>query len=148
MDRKDVASWLEGPGRTRDADQPEFVRGERLGLPAEGPGRVAGVGARLGAFLIDTILCAAVAWTVARDPVWTTPIFAVEAFVLTALTGGSVGQLARGLRVVRVDRRPVGWARAGLRTALLVVLIPALIWDRDGRGLHDRLAGSVIIHTR
>jgi hypothetical protein len=29
------------------------------------------------------------------------------------------------------------------RTALLCIAIPALIWDRDGRGLHDRLARTV-----
>jgi uncharacterized RDD family membrane protein YckC len=100
------------------------------------------------AFLIDTVLCAAVAFVVARDQVWTTPLFVVEAFALTGLVGGSAGQLARGLRVIRINQQPVGWARAALRTILLALLIPALIWDRDGRGLHDRLAGSVIVHSR
>ena len=38
--------------------------------------------------------------------------------------------------------------RAVLRTALLLLLIPALIWDRDGRGLHDRAAGTAVVHTR
>jgi uncharacterized RDD family membrane protein YckC len=31
---------------------------------------------------------------------------------------------------------------------LLLLFIPALIWDRDGRGLHDRAAGTVVLHTR
>jgi hypothetical protein len=26
---------------------------------------------------------------------------------------------------------------------LFFLAIPALVWDRDGRGLHDRLAGTV-----
>jgi uncharacterized RDD family membrane protein YckC len=26
--------------------------------------------------------------------------------------------------------------------------VPALIWDRDGRGLHDRAAGTVLVHAR
>ncbi len=120
--------------------------GQRLGLPVEGPGRIAGVGARLVAFLLDAVLCAAVARVVAQDQVWTTPIFAVEAFVLTALAGGSAGQLLRRLRVVRLDGSGPGWGRAAVRTGLLLLFIPALIWDRDGRGLHDRLAGTVIVH--
>ncbi len=144
--RRDVASWLEGPRSATDAGT-EFQRGARLGLPTEGPGRIAGVGARLVAFLIDAVICAAVAFVGARNQAWTTPIFAVEVLVLTAVAGGSAGQLVRGLRVVRVDGSRAGWARATLRTALLLLLIPALIWDRDGRGLHDRFAGTVLVHT-
>lgn len=144
--RRDVASWLEGPGSVTGGNE-GLKRGERLGLPTEGRGRIAGAGARVVAFLIDAVLCATLAFVVAHDQVWTTPIFAVEALVLTALAGGSAGQLLYGLRVVRVDGARVGWARATLRTALLLLFIPALIWDRDGRGLHDRLAGSVIVHT-
>jgi hypothetical protein len=30
-----------------------------------------------------------------------------------------------------------------LRTVLLLLVIPALVWDRDGRGLHDRLSRAV-----
>lgn len=106
------------------------------------------MGARLVGFLVDALLCATTAFLVMRDQGWTTPFFALEAFVLTAVAGGSAGQLLRGLRVVRVDGSEVGWFRASVRTGLLLLLIPALIWDRDGRGLHDRLAGTVIIHTR
>jgi uncharacterized RDD family membrane protein YckC len=36
---------------------------------------------------------------------------------------------------------------AALRTALLMLLIPALISDRDGRGLHDRAAGTVVVRA-
>jgi hypothetical protein len=31
---------------------------------------------------------------------------------------------------------------------LLLLLIPALIWDRDGRGLHDKAADSVVVNVR
>jgi len=31
--------------------------------------------------------------------------------------------------------------------ALLVLLVPALVMDRDGRGLHDRAAGAVVVRT-
>ena len=34
-----------------------------------------------------------------------------------------------------------------LRTALLLLLVPALITDRDGRGLHDRAAGTVVVRA-
>jgi uncharacterized RDD family membrane protein YckC len=28
------------------------------------------------------------------------------------------------------------------------LVIPAVIWDRDGRGMHDRLLGTVVVRTR
>jgi hypothetical protein len=49
---------------------------------------------------------------------------------------------------VRLDGRPLGVVRAALRTVLLLLLVPALIWDRDGRGLHDKAADSVVVVAR
>jgi uncharacterized RDD family membrane protein YckC len=67
---------------------------------------------------------------------------------MSLLTVGTVGstpgkRLLR-LRVVAVEGlgRMALW-RVVVRTALLGLAVPALIWDRDGRGLHDRLSGSV-----
>jgi len=53
-----------------------------------------------------------------------------------------------GLRAVRVDGADrVGlWALA--RTVSLFFIVPALIMDRDGRGLHDRVSRTVVIRTR
>ena len=152
VERRDVASWLQGPGSVSggsgESGTDTSYAGQRLGLPVEGRGRIAGFGARLAAFLVDAVLCAALAWGLARDQAWTTSIFALEVLVLTVLGGASAGQRVRGLQVVRLDGRPVGVGRAALRTALLLLLIPALIWDRDGRGLHDRAAGTAVLHTR
>jgi uncharacterized RDD family membrane protein YckC len=68
-------------------------------------------------------------------------------FALMVLTVGSVGftpgKRLLGLRVLALDTGGVSPWRAVLRTVLLFLAIPALIWDRDGRGLHDRLAGTV-----
>ena len=51
-----------------------------------------------------------------------------------------------GIRVIRVDRdAAVDPWRAVLRTFLLVLLIPAVIFDRDGRGLHDRLTDTAVV---
>ena len=33
------------------------------------------------------------------------------------------------------------------RTALLIVVIPAVIWDADQRGLHDKAAGTVLVRA-
>jgi len=150
VERKDVASWLEGPGgaRGRAPGEVQEYAGQRLGRPRSGPGSVAGFGARIVAYLIDSLACAVISYGLFRAQVWTLVIFAVEVLVLTALAGGSAGQIARGLRVVRLDGRPLGLPRAALRTVLLLLLVPALIWDRDGRGLHDKAADSVVVNVR
>lgn len=146
VERKDVASWLQGPGGTAKADQ--AYAGQRLGRPPTGPGAVAGFGARIVAYLIDSAACALIAYGLLRDQQLTLAVFAAEVLVLTWLAGGSAGQLAYGLRVARLDGGPIGLPRAALRTVLLVLLIPALIWDRDGRGRHDRAAGTVVVRSR
>ena len=34
------------------------------------------------------------------------------------------------------------------RTVLLCLFLPAVVWDRDGRGLHDKVPNTVIVRTR
>jgi hypothetical protein len=34
-----------------------------------------------------------------------------------------------------------------VRTVLLCLAIPAFIWDRDQRGLHDRVAGTMLVRV-
>ncbi len=146
VERRDVATWLEGPGGRRGA--PGQYAGARLGLPEHGPGSLASVGRRIVAYLIDSVACALIAYGLLRDQQLTLLVFVVEVMALTWLAGGSAGQLAYGLRVIRLDGRPTGLPRAALRTLLLCLLIPALIWDRDGRGLHDKAAGTVVVRAR
>ena len=69
----------------------------------------------------------------------------IEQIVLIAFTGSGFGHLILGLRVVKVDGTHAGWWRPIIRTALLVLTIPALIWDSDQRGLHDVFAGTVLV---
>ena len=64
------------------------------------------------------------------------------------LAGRTIGQAVMGLRIIRVDRTAaVNPWRAVLRTALLMLLIPAIVVDRDGRGFHDRLTDTCVINA-
>lgn len=86
---------------------------------------------------------------VAGDPVATLVIWMVQHLVLVATLGTTVGHRIVGLRVVREDNAPwVGVVRAFARTVLLAAVIPAVVWGPDGRGLHDRAAGTMIVNTR
>ena len=120
--------------------------GERLGLPESGPGSVARVGRRIGGLAIDwacatVISIAFFAW----DSLATTIVFAVVQIVFLPLLAGSPGHRLVGLRLIRVDGGWVGLWRPVVRTVLLVLVIPAVIWDPDQRGLHDKAAGTVLI---
>ncbi len=67
--------------------------------------------------------------------------------VLSVLTVGTIGSTPGkrlfGLRVVAENGDRLGFGRTFVRSVLLCLAIPALVWDRDGRGLHDRLARAV-----
>lgn len=125
-------------------------RGQRLGLPESGPGSVASVGARLIALAIDwaaAMLIARFFTAVGTDAfAWLTlAIFAGQTTLLQWLMGSSFGQRVTRVAVVRVDGGRLGIVPLALRTALLCLVIPALVWDRDTRGLHDRAVRTVCV---
>jgi len=75
-------------------------------------------------------------------------IFTGEVIVLTWLTGASFGQRIVGLRVISIDGGRLPLWRVVVRTALILLVIPAVVYDDQGRGLHDRVAGSVVVRAR
>jgi uncharacterized RDD family membrane protein YckC len=141
-ERRWSGSWLSGVVSAGDKSQ---YPGERLGLPQSGAGSVAGVGRRLGALMIDWLMCTVIALAVFHNQYLTIVVFAVEVYVLIALTGFTVGKRLLGLRVVRMDGRPVGLIWSLVRTILFLVVIPPLVFDQDQRGLHDKAANTVVI---
>jgi uncharacterized RDD family membrane protein YckC len=153
VNRKDIGSWIEGPGASsRDG---ESYPGSRLGMPQRGPGSVARFGRRLVGVMIDWLLCSLVAaalWgysITGGDSGSFKPlvIFAVQHLILVGTIGFTIGHRVVGLRVVRLGGGLPGFVPALARTILLVLAIPALIWDRDDRGLHDKVAGTVVIRA-
>lgn len=103
------------------------------------------MGRRLLALLVDWLLSLAVSLAVFRTGSWTLLIFAGETYLLTALTGLTIGKRLLGVRVARMDGKPVGFLWALVRTLLLLTVIPAVITDHNMRGLHDRAANTVVI---
>ena len=120
--------------------------GKSLGLPRSGPRSVARFGRRLVALLVDWLPAYLVSYAFFDGNVWVTlGIFAVLQILFISLLSGSVGHLILGMRVVPVSGGWVGIARPALRTVLLCIVIPAVIWDKDQRGMHDRLSGTVLV---
>ncbi|MGQ0841434.1 RDD family protein [Actinokineospora sp.] len=156
-----TGSWLSGPNAALEpVDGPQRWRGERLGLPERGPRSVASTGIRLGALVLDLVLASLVTSVFFRpefgDPAvmrefnyWALLAWFVITLAGVSLLGVTPGKTLLGLRVVRMDGSTmVGPPRAGPRTLLVALLVPAAITDKDGRGLHDRLVGTIELRTR
>ncbi|MGP3984404.1 RDD family protein [Streptomyces sp. KR80] len=148
--RRAIGSWLSGPRAAAEEMGVDFGhRGKRLGLPAEGPGSVAPLGRRFGALFVDWALCVLIAHGLfARGDYssasnWALLVFLVMSVLTVGTVGFTPGKRLLGVRVISVDGRRLSLPYAAVRSVLLVLAIPALIWDRDSRGLHDRAAGAV-----
>ncbi len=124
-------------------------RGEQLGLPEHGPGAIAPLGRRFGAIAVDWGLCMLIAYGLfARGDSqamgnWALGLFLVLHVLTVGTIGSTPGKRLLGLRVVSEDGGRLGFVRVLVRSVLLCLGLPALIWDRDGRGLHDRVGRAV-----
>jgi uncharacterized RDD family membrane protein YckC len=127
-------------------------------LPVDGPTSVAPMGRRFVALLVDWVLCYLIASGIVRHNVFTVTdahyqqaqlvallLFIVEVYLLTAISGLTVGKRLLGLRTISVNGSAPGFKWAALRTLLLVCVVPACLSDRDLRGLHDRAANTIVV---
>lgn len=132
------------PSQPDPADWP----GRRLGLPETGPRSIARVGRRLVALAIDWALAVVVSIAFFDYEAFATlAVFAVAQIVFLLTVNGSVGHLLLRMRVVPVTGGYLGLWRPFVRTILLCLVIPAVIWDADQRGLHDKAAGTMLVRV-
>ena len=127
-------------------------------MPKDGPSSVAPMGRRLIALIVDWVLCYLIASSIVghnvstvtdahyQDAQWVALLlFVFEVYVLTAVSGLTVGKRLLGLRTIRTNGSRPGFKWAALRTLLLLFVIPACLTDRDMRGLHDRAADTIVV---
>jgi uncharacterized RDD family membrane protein YckC len=122
-------------------------------MPARGPGSLAGFGRRLVAILVDWLVCDVIAagfmgYRLGEGGLGSfkpLAIFVLMNVLLVGTLGSTMGHRLLGLRVVRVGGASAGPFSVLIRTILLALVIPAVIWDSDTRGFHDKLAGTVLV---
>ncbi len=131
--------------------------GQRLGLPEQGPRSVARFGRRLIALVIDWWVAVLLAGALFPNPrpddagqimlhqTIIAAVFVVHRVLVVLVLAGSLGQLVVGVRVVPLRGGWIGWWRPIVRTALILLVVPAIVLDQDQRGLHDRIAGTVLV---
>jgi uncharacterized RDD family membrane protein YckC len=100
---------------------------------------------RFAALFADWGLCLLIAWGLLHSTGWTILIFAAEVYLLTAISGLTVGKRLLGIRTIRTSGGVIGFKWAAVRVLLLLAVVPALLSDRDLRGLHDRAADTIVV---
>lgn len=157
-----MESWLAGtkPDKPATDGAAQDYPGERLGLPEKGAGSVASMGKRFVAFVIDCVVAALITSLFVHphltDPTsmqaqnyWSLLVWGLIAVIGTSFFGLTVGMALLRIRVVRMDGTAmVGPLRALPRAVLVALIVPAVIWNSDYRGLHDRLAGTIVVNVR
>lgn len=153
-------SWLEGPqlpGENEATGEISSYPGESFGIPKEGPGSLASLFSRMGALLIDWIICMALAWLITLQTdvlghysTLTWLLFLVWRTISVWLFAQSPGHAVMGIGVGRIDKpdERVGFVRALVRTFFTLFLFPPIIQDTDGRGMHDRATGTAVVRVR
>ena len=170
--REDLGSWLERDAGSGSApgERLGLPASGRGSLAGAGRRVAALVVDWLACLLISAALFpasgAAALSLVRGEPMATLGVFALENVLLVGTVGHTLGHRLLNLRVrtlapwapperaadaprptarsADLGRIP-GLLRAVVRTALLLLVIPAVVRDGDGRGLHDRAAGTAIV---
>lgn len=145
-----TSTWL---GGVRSSGVDLGYPGEGLGLPENGAGSAAGYGRRLIALFVDWGIALLIASVLTRAldggpqqrSLTTLAIFGAMVWLLTSTVGMTIGKRLCGIRVVRLDGAPIGFGWTLARTLLLLAVIPALLWDRNHRGMHDRAANTAVV---
>lgn len=126
-----------------DSDYP----GKDLGLPRSGSGSLATLGRRIGGIAVDWAAAYLIAATFfGAEALAIHLTFMVIHIVFIPTIGGSPGHRIFGMRLQRASGGWAGLWRPIVRTVLLGLVVPAVIWQ-DGRGLHDVVPGTALVRA-
>jgi hypothetical protein len=124
----------------------DYWPGKVFGLPESGPRSVPSIFRRIGALSVDWAI--AVGVSVAffdYDPLALAAIFVVVHMLFGLVVGGSPGHLLFRMRIAPVAGGALGIVAPLVRPLLLILVIPALLMDRDQRGVHERIVGTIMV---
>lgn len=112
-------------------------------------------GRRMLGLLIDWTMCYLIAigffgevGRLSTGPIILT-IFFAQYLLFASLGGATPGHRIVGLKIVRFSDGALPTpVQALIRTGLLVIVITAITFDQNGRGINERLSDTVLVRTR
>ncbi|QFQ30388.2 RDD family protein [Janibacter melonis] len=152
---RETHSTEEGPAKGERSRHPARLPFVAVTSSTSTP-RPAGLGRRLVGIVIDWAACLAITFGLIGQVVEITPtgqsfypllVLFVEHVLLVTFAGGSLGHRVLGMQVVPVARPRISVVQGVVRAALLCIVIPAVVTDRDNVGLHDRAAGTRLVRV-
>lgn len=112
-------------------------------------------GRRMLGLAVDWALCYFITWGFFAEPGTSAFTFANyflylgQYLLFSTLGGATPGHKIVGLKIVRFyDGQMAKPKQALIRTALLAVVVTAVTFDQNGRGINERLSGTVLVLTR
>jgi uncharacterized RDD family membrane protein YckC len=113
-------------------------------------------GRRIAALFIDWLIVLGVSLALVGAPEpgddtfgWTTLGVLVVMYVVLLMTArATIGMWLMGLGVMPIGSQHLSLLRVAGRSVLLALVIPAVVYDRDRRGLHDKVGGTVVVRVR
>jgi uncharacterized RDD family membrane protein YckC/cytoskeletal protein CcmA (bactofilin family) len=113
----------------------------------------AGFWIRTGGVLIDLVIVAVICGPIGAGAI-ILPGLAAYGAVMWKLKGTTVGGIVCGLRVVRLDDRPIDWPTAVVRAlgCFLSLVVGGLgfvwvVFDGERQSWHDKIAGTVVVRA-
>jgi uncharacterized RDD family membrane protein YckC len=114
----------------------------------------AGFWPRMLALAIDTLIVLVVSSAVYAEGSLSLVLLAGYGAVMWRFRGTTIGGIVFGIKVVRLDDRPVDWPTAIVRAlASFLSLFAAglgflwIIWDPERQAWHDKIAGTVVVRV-
>jgi uncharacterized RDD family membrane protein YckC len=134
------------------ADHP----GATLGLPERGPGSLAPLLRRALAAIVDWLLSQLIVVGLLDIPMdgggarafAPLGIFALMHLLLVGTIGTTIGHKIVGIEVRALDGGPLRPQQTLVRTLMVVLFLPAVFTASDGRGFHDKAAGTMTLRSR
>ncbi|MGA8045463.1 MAG: RDD family protein [Dermatophilaceae bacterium] len=130
--------------------------GAEIGLPPRGPGSLATLLQRALAAILDWLLAQLIVIGVfgvqvaqggaaAFAPLG---MFALMHLLLVGTIGTTIGHRIIGIGVSALDGGPLRPGQTLVRTLMVLLFLPAVFTASDGRGFHDRAAGTMTTRIR
>lgn len=139
-----------GPGTTSQSQTFGTFSPGAAALPLSSLPR-AGFWIRVGALAIDIVVVGAASSVVSLGSLFLL-LLATYGAVMWTLKGTTIGGIVCGLRVIRLDERPVDWTTSIVRALASFLSLFAgglgFIWiavDRDRQSWHDKIAGTAVV---